>query len=261
MTPSAANLAELERELLLRTNQAKIRLDEMQRMCAAYEKELETLVISSNENGVTYYKIPGMPDPPKEISLLASEILHHLRSALDNLVVGLTLISANRTLTDAEEKPISFCILGLKSEFDTFQEKKLVLLNSEYIDLLFRLQPIDMGNDRDEDYNQWVRTALEDLALYSNQDKHRRLALTGQAVSGSGSSAGPGIVPPSISIGGVRRDENFASHATVTGHSEETFQFTVYFLHPITNKPIGISQALDEIYDAIQTQVVPKFFQ
>ena len=166
MTPSDRDISELARKIRQRTNQAKIRLDEMNRLCQSYEEKLESLVTYSSEKGKTYYKIPNMPDPPEEISLLASEVLHHLRSALDNLIVGLAVRSINRDLTNAEEKPISFPVFGIKSDFDSFREKNLVQLNLEYIDLLSRLQPIDLENDSDEDYNKWVRTALKDLRLF-----------------------------------------------------------------------------------------------
>jgi hypothetical protein len=260
MTPSDSGLVELEREIQLRTDQAKERLDEMDILVKSYQKELEALIVPSSKNGRTYYKIPEMPDPPEEINLLASEVLHHLRSTLDNLIVGLASFCSKRTLSNDEEKQLSFPIYEKREPFDDFQKKNLKFLNSKYMDLLFRLQPIDMEHDRDEDYNGWVRTALGDCALYSNHDKHRRPLHVGQAVSGSRSAQGPGVVLPPITKGGVRTDEDFAWHETVPGHGEVNFLFTVYFLHPLSRKPTGISQALDQIYDAVQSEVIPMFF-
>lgn len=259
MTPSDSDLAELEREIQLRTNRAKERLDAMNILVKPYQKELQARVVSSSKNGRTYYKIPDMPDPPEEINLLASEVLHHLRSALDNLIVGLASFSSIRTLSNDEEKQLSFPIYEKKELFDDFQKKNLKFLNSRYMDLLFRLQPIDMERDHDEDYYDWVRTALQDCALYSNHDKHRRPLRVGQAVSGNRSAAGPGVIPPPITKGGVRTDEDFAWHETVPGHGEGSFLFTVYFHHPLSRKPTGISQALDQIYEAVQSEVIPMF--
>lgn len=259
MTPSDSTLSELEGEIRQRTHQAQRRLDEMNVLCNSYQSNLANRVVSTNENGKTYYKIPNMPNPPEEINVLVSEILHHLRSALDNLIVGLTVRSANHGLTDAEEKPISFPIVSLKSDFDSFQSKKLSLLNSEYVDLLYRLQPIDLDPDNDDDLNYWVKRALRDCAFYSNYDKHRRLPIVGPTISGSMSAAGPGVSTPRIHIGGVRTDEYFAWHETVPGHGEVSFRFLVYLFSPFEGKAVDLSQRINQIDNAIQSRVIPMF--
>lgn len=259
MTPSDSSLAELDREIRQRINQAEKRLDEMNDLCKAYQSKLENLVVPSSENGRTYYKIPNMPSPSEEIKLLASETLHHLWAALDNLIVGLAAKSANRVLTNAEEKQISFPIVSAKSDFDSFQEKRLRFLNYEFVDLLYRLQPIDLDPNDDEDLNYWVKRALRDCALYSNYDKHRRLHILGPAISGTMSAATPGVSNPRIVIGGVRTDDNFAWHETVPGQGEVSFRFVVYLSSPPDDKVIGLSQTLVQVYYAIQSRVIPMF--
>lgn len=259
MTPSELGLAELTREVYRRTSQAKKRLDELNALCQAYEEKLQPRVEESYENGKTVYKIPRLPDLPHEISLLASEVLHHLRASLDNLVVGLASLCADRPLNSLEERPISFPVYDNKVDFGSFQQRGLSLLDSEYVDLLFRLQSINPEDDKDEDNMKWIRTALQDCALYSNHDKHRRLTVVGAAVRGSGSVSMPGVINPVINIGGLRNNQNFASHLTVEGFGEVSFDFTIYLLNPSNGKPIELSNTLDQLYDAVQDQVIPMF--
>ena len=138
-------------------------------------------------------------------------------------------------------------------------DRNLAILENHHKEIIARLQPIELLPEMPEtdDVEYWIRRALRDCAAYSNHDKHRRLSIVGVAVSWSGSVSHPGVQKPHINIGGVRKGENFASHSTVSGFGDVTFNFATYLINPSSGALRDVRVELDAILTAIEEHVVP----
>jgi hypothetical protein len=94
------------------------------------------------------------------------EIVHHLRSILDNLIVSIAL-HTNRAVSRSELKQLSFTIASTEKDWNHSQNN-LRALPQAYIDTLKKLQPFNgFGTFKDREDNLLV--VLRDL---DNHDKH-----------------------------------------------------------------------------------------
>ena len=100
------------------------------------------------------------------LGLAFGELIHHLRSALDNLVVT-TALHLDPHLSEKDLKPLSFIIAANESEWNS-SKNKVKSLPQMYIDEIKRVQPFNgFGTFKDRSDNLLV--LLRDL---DNQDKH-----------------------------------------------------------------------------------------
>ena len=101
-----------------------------------------------------------------KLGLSFGELIHHLRSALDNLVVTLAL-HLDQNLSQKDLKPLSFIIAATESEWNS-SKNKVKSLPQTYIDEIKRVQPFNgFGTFKDRSDNLLV--LMRDL---DNQDKH-----------------------------------------------------------------------------------------
>lgn len=117
-----------------------------------------------------YVKFKQIPDLTYW-SLLLSEILHHWRGALDNLVYAIAIYEA-KSDPPPKESSIMFPII---SECDNFEEKfeeksKQLGINTFSDEVLNKIKSIQPGNNNG-------MLALEELRELNDRDKHRRLSL------------------------------------------------------------------------------------
>ena len=112
-------------------------------------------------NGQPRYSIPH-PSTwlPQEAQVIAGEIVHNLRSTLDNLIWMLAYRNSGH-----EVKNTQFPIAYSRQEFDQQRKRRLKGLTPTQIDVIEKLQPYNGG--------VW----LQMLAELSNPDKHRHLIL------------------------------------------------------------------------------------
>ena len=112
-------------------------------------------------DGEPTYRIPH-PSTwlPQEAQAIVGEIVHNLRSALDNLVWLLAYRNCGH-----EVKQTQFLIVETRTDFDKQQPRRLKGLTNDQVDTIEKVQPYN-GDD-------WLRL----LADLSNPDKHRHLLL------------------------------------------------------------------------------------
>jgi len=112
--------------------------------------------------------VEGLPVPLR-ISVIAGEVLHHLRSALDHVVWELSL----RT-NDSPKPRIQFPISDSKEKFQEAIKRDLMDLPSEAILLIEMLQPYNA--------DPIENSTLRILNAMDNADKHRLLAVVSTAM-------------------------------------------------------------------------------
>lgn len=117
--------------------------------------------------------------PPPDIGATVGDVLHNLRSALDNLTW--------HTVTQANPHPakptlVQFPITEDAKTFTKDVPKRLPALNPDTVDVFRSLQPWHwreqaaevLGRPLDDNWH-WHDEALGRLAALSNEDKHRNL--------------------------------------------------------------------------------------
>lgn len=111
--------------------------------------------------------------PPSDLSLLAGDILHNARSALDHAVYGLSLDHAP-TLSDSERRSLQFPIVRDVTEFKQQKGRgRLMGVPAKQRTQIQRLQPYHSG---------WPNVWLEVLSRLNNTDKHRFIHVVAGAV-------------------------------------------------------------------------------
>jgi hypothetical protein len=104
---------------------------------------------------------------PKRFSVLAGEIIHHLRSSLDHIVWHFSSAEARRDHDNALEFPI-YRNLPSKKELPGYQRKVQGISNSRVLTLIKDLQPYNRVPDVSDD----PLLIVHDMDRF---DKHREL--------------------------------------------------------------------------------------
>jgi len=122
--------------------------------------------------------------PPERLQLLAGEVLHQARSALDHLVFAMSLVNSSWKDVDVEDARTEFPIFMDASAFHKVHAKgknkgkpvvgsgiyKVRLVEPAAQAIIKGLQPYQAGNPL---HLLWILSQLENI------DKHRRLSLVG----------------------------------------------------------------------------------
>jgi hypothetical protein len=108
---------------------------------------------------------------PSEWSLIVGDVLHNLRSALDNVVYALI---TNESGTPAKPAQIQFPIFGDSADFKAKREKYLAGMNPKAVAIIEGLQPFNRLD------RKW-HSQLTILNYLSNIDKHRHIIVTTMA--------------------------------------------------------------------------------
>ena len=117
-------------------------------------------------NGLEYSFIAhGDPDPPLRFSVLAGEIIHHLRSSLDHLIHAL-VVRNGETPTQQHQFPICTTAKAFKDACDRGQIKGVGAAAKK---LITSVQPFTTPTPDD--------TVLFVVSQYDNVDKHRLLVV------------------------------------------------------------------------------------
>lgn len=147
----------------VRLNWAMKRLTELKSVVEAFidrEHEIAEGTIQINPQPGVPFQITRPESPiPGDVPVLLSEVIQHLRSALDYLVFQLAILDSG-----AEQKQTQFPIENSPNQFGGQSKSRLKGLNTAHIAAIEKLQPYNGVN--------WTRL-LRDL---SNPDKHRHLS-------------------------------------------------------------------------------------
>jgi len=106
---------------------------------------------------------------PKRFSVLAGEIIHHLRSCLDHIVWHFSSDTAKLLHESALEFPV-FCKPLTKDELRRYKRKIQGITNPSILALIERLQPYQRGTDAIDD----PLCIVHDMDRF---DKHRELVI------------------------------------------------------------------------------------
>ncbi|MCC7421032.1 MAG: hypothetical protein IT428_12185 [Planctomycetaceae bacterium] len=126
------------------------------------------LVIEDNpDSRERVYKVKVLKPPPLELSLIAGDAIHNLRSALDHLVWR--LIEANGNVPSRQT---AFPVSETRAKYEAGSPAKVQGMNPSAVDLINAIKPYKGGSDE-----IW---ALHEL---NNFDKHRLLLVVGYSNS------------------------------------------------------------------------------
>ena len=100
-------------------------IDQLAKVCNAYRAQDPQHVDPepTDQPGRTAYRLYVDVPIPVDISLIAGDVLHNLRSALNTLAFALVVNDIDRELTADEEKQCGFPICGGPKPFEDFFEK------------------------------------------------------------------------------------------------------------------------------------------
>lgn len=162
--------------------------------CDAYRRANPLVVRPepTEQPGETAYRLDHEHKPiPVRISLLVGDLLHSLRSALDNLAFRLVEYDLGRVLSEDEQRACQFPIYADPNSFDDFfhkhrtrreimQEPVRRALRAVqpfyWLEHGLRVDPASVGERNWEDEARYH--PLTTINRLSNIDKHRRLAVT-----------------------------------------------------------------------------------
>ena len=109
--------------------------------------------------GDQIYRVRVNAFPPSDLSIIAGDVVHNLRSALDQMVCA--LIRANRNQVSGGN---GFPISGSKARFESASIGKLKNTSPQAKRFIFRLKPYNGGNKA-----LWLLSELD------NMDKHNQI--------------------------------------------------------------------------------------
>ncbi len=155
-----------------RLAQAEIRMREINDILHAYGSKFNTTNIireTDHENKIISWRWASRTVIPKQIPLLLSETIHHLRAALDNLAwQTVSHYSDFKNLSELQQKQIYFPICENQEKFSEGVKKKLPGIPKKFLEVFLQVQPF-MGAGV---IGYHPLTILREL---SDKDKHRTL--------------------------------------------------------------------------------------
>jgi hypothetical protein len=172
-----------------KANRAQEHLRSLRQQVDDY-RESEAVTVVPEPTGVpdrVAYRLRKHRPVPVAISTTIGDVLHNLRSALDNLAYEVARRSLGRAMNESQERACEFPVCATPKAFDRFFESKskperAVVYGQTARAALRLVQPFvraeqakEVGVDWsfDEEY-RW--SDLRRLTLLWNIDKHRRLA-------------------------------------------------------------------------------------
>lgn len=159
----------------LKLARAEHNIEEIYEAVVAYLAEENYEFVGEFNRKTSEYVIRGeVTKSTGHIGVIAGDVLHNLRSALDHLAWQLALLTT-ATPYDRTQFPIAFT----EGEFGSRGGQKMISdLSPEHRARIETFQPYHGTNEN------WTPLALHDLRVLSNTDKHRLVnATAGRAVS------------------------------------------------------------------------------
>lgn len=103
-----------------------------------------------------------------QFGIIVGEIIHNLRSSLDNLVFSLAKLKNDPPKT---EKTLSFPICVKESDFNRWAKHNRIQLDNKVFNLIKKIQPFNRNNQNTEGTPE--TDPLVAIQSLSNSDKHR----------------------------------------------------------------------------------------
>jgi hypothetical protein len=153
----------------LKLDRAEQTIEEVYEAIVAYIDEENYTVVGQFYADTSEYVLRGkVTKPTGEIGVIAGDVVHNLRSALDHLAWQLALLNT-ATPNDRTQFPIAIS----PGEFGSKMGQKMIGdLSSEHRARIESFQPYHGTN------KAWTPLALRDLRVLSNTDKHRVINAT-----------------------------------------------------------------------------------
>jgi hypothetical protein len=146
----------------LKLERAKQHIEDLE---AAIERFFETnpyeLFIENNsETGQREHKVRRVDAPPDSLALIAGDVIHNFRSALDHLIWQLVIANGKKP----DDLRTEFPVWGKKAGFEKGRPGRAKGISEQALDVLYGLKPYKGGNDA-----LWLLHRLDIV------DKHRLL--------------------------------------------------------------------------------------
>jgi hypothetical protein len=200
---------------------------------------------------------------PPEWSFMVGDIVHSMRSALDNLAYAL-VVAHNGPPSDAQAINIAFLACDTQAEFDQRCSRRLGLMSPPAQAAIRRLQPYHRAHPNN------LCEPLSLLRDLSNVDKHRHVLVTAVLGNLTAMTVGPWHGRPSSSrvinltaaleegavIGYVRFPDEPETQVTV----DVQIAADVVVRHTLPGQPAhghGVTVVLKELHDHLRDVVFP----
>jgi hypothetical protein len=204
---------------------------------------------------------------PTDWSLRVSDIVHSLRSALDNLTYALAVKHSGAVKADTDSR-LQFPIADTQGGWDGKngkggQKERVRLLSASAQAEIKRLQPCNR-------LDKTISSGLSILRQLSNTDKHKHLVLTLYVTTDANVTLSGTGIPPGTRVGGFRGPLdhktvialwNFEPHQTPSDmevRGEMTFDIVFGATGPAPRHPVRNiltfirNQIRDEIFPALE---------
>jgi hypothetical protein len=122
---------------------AQDHLERLRGVCAEYRSTdpLEVSPESTPVPGEAAYRLRQSTPIPMAVSLIVGDLVHCLRSSLDNLVFGIVGDSLGRDMTEKEERACQFPICSSPDDFDRFFKSRAKIMDERVQGNLRNVQP------------------------------------------------------------------------------------------------------------------------
>lgn len=170
---------------LVKLDRARRHLGELKEMIGAFRATEPYSVVGepTDIKDCVNYRLHLHREPPAEIGAVVGDIVHNLRSALDNVAYGIAERNLGRPLTEREERAPEFPICTNPDAFKKHvdEKRRAELWGNRGVETLRSVQPFPpVGPDPKqpiEVIRHSERKLLQRLDHLWNVDKHRRLAV------------------------------------------------------------------------------------
>ncbi len=176
---------------ILKVERAKHHLEELTNVLSAYRSGDSFKVNEERKPGEWIWTLSVNTPPPSELSLIAGDVIHNLRSALNCRVVAIAEKLTGGKLMEDEEKQLDFVIFDRQDDFENYA-KRWVRLPPEVSEGVTKCigvfqryappskywtDPKTFGDDEcfAQEQHLEIFDRLRRLFWLSNRDKHRRL--------------------------------------------------------------------------------------
>jgi hypothetical protein len=103
----------------------------------------EVRIQDNPQTGKREHKVVRAADVPDELSIIAGDVIHNLRSALDHLIWQLVLVNGGKP----DEMKTEFPVWWSKANFESGGPGNAKGVSKEALDILYALKPYKGGND------------------------------------------------------------------------------------------------------------------
>ncbi len=207
------------------------------------------------ERGQNILRVYAHSQPPVKLSLIISDCVHSLRSALDNLAYELAEAHTGKPLPSQIAEKSEFPIYKGRDGFEGNRKKKIGGIAPRAQAIIQRLQPYERGDYFESD-PLWV------LYNLSNIDKHRRLHLVMLAIPTSKVGGSNVRISQALSFDDtpIEHSAELASYTPVNPSRKMEMQFRLEISVAFCEGPAyaeAVVGTLSKIRDYILTRVIP----